>query len=86
MEIGWQDYYYDILEFYYAEPQHLNRLKYGPEKTWKFPKVRKRLQRLEVPLNHIMTHFFLLAPDDFCAGLFGEMFRRTISKTGIARP
>lgn len=74
MEIGWQDYYYDILEFYYAEPQHLNRLKYGPKKTNKFPKVRKQLQLLEVPLNHLMTQFFLLAPDVLCGGLFTEMF------------
>jgi hypothetical protein len=74
--IGWEDHYYDILEFYFAEPQHLNRLKYGPEKTYKFPKVKKRLQRLEVPLNHIMAQFFLLAPDAFCRALFTEMFDR----------
>jgi hypothetical protein len=76
MEQSWQDHYYDSLGFYYGEPQHLSPLRFGAEKGYKFPKVRKRLQRLEVPLNHIITHFFLLAPNAFCNSLFRELFNR----------
>lgn len=74
MEHRWHNHYYDLLEFYYTEPRNLNPLKFGAEKGFKFPKAKKRLQGLEVPLNHIITYFFLLAPNALCKALFGELF------------
>jgi hypothetical protein len=69
--LRWNDAYYEMLEFYYWEPQHLGRAK----KTNGFVKtvdaITARLRTIEVPLNHLLEFFFALAPKDFTSRFLG---------------
>jgi hypothetical protein len=57
---SWVDHYYESLEFFYWEPQHLNRKRIdGSTKPFD---VYKRLGSIEVTLNQIMVQFFSLSP------------------------
>lgn len=74
-KVYWNKNYYDLLEFYLNEPQHI-----APKSTSDAQKRRtvieavKRLRRLETPLNHIFSIFFRLAPPDFVPRLIAAAF------------
>jgi hypothetical protein len=64
----WTAEYQNILEFYFWEPQHLNRVSPAKELRRPVDDVIGRLMKREVPLNHLLNIFFRLAPD----GLIGR--------------
>lgn len=76
METGWHDHYYDVLEFYYWEPQHTDRARFLGKGS-KYVQIKEHLRSIEVPLNHIITLFFLLAPMGFRESFFKNLFNRT---------
>lgn len=77
-EVTWVDSYYEGLEFFYWEPQHLGRKKHADAEFDTAPKVRKHLRKMEVTLNQNLHQFFLLAPDSLRNELFGRLFGRTL--------
>lgn len=77
MEANWIDSYYEALEFFYWEPQHIGRKKHVSAEFDTIDKVTAHLRRMEVTLNHNINQFFLLAPTALRNGLFEELFSRT---------
>ena len=76
MEANWLDSYYEALEFFYWEPQHIGRKKHVSAEFNTLEKVTKHLRRIEVTLNHNISQFFLLAPAALRNDLFKELFAR----------
>jgi hypothetical protein len=81
--LNWIDSYYEALEFFYFEPQHMRRQQLNPEdqkalqraeKSENFDVVKKHLREMEVTLNHNINQFFHLAPDSFRCKLFETVF------------
>jgi len=60
----WTTEYYDIMEFYFWEPQHLDLVKKNGDKK-NLAGVLGHIQRMEVSLNHLFNLFFRLIPSDF---------------------
>jgi hypothetical protein len=71
---SWNDEYYDIIDFYYWEPQHLGKKKYDNSKYANVLEVISHLRKIEVPLNHIFNIFFRLAPNDFTLKLLSHCY------------
>ena len=69
----WPDEYENILEFYFWEPQHLNRFSPPAERRLPLNTVFERLRVKEVPLNHLFTIFFSLAPAALSARLISAI-------------
>ena len=82
----WLDSYYEALEFFYWEPQHvipksntnaeLEAFARIAKQANRLDTVRKHLRKMEVTLNHNIRQFFILAPDAFRNSLFEKLFRR----------
>ena len=82
--MDWLDSYYDALEFFYEEPQHLRakteaaleikRLEEFAKKTKRRDQVLAHLRGMEVTLNQNIKQFFLLAPATFKNALFEGVF------------
>lgn len=88
---NWLDSYYEALEFFYLEPQHLRaktnatdeakkRLTEIARKSTRAEQVINHVRGMEVTLNHNIKQFFLLAPDVFRNNLFGTLFGRVFTK------
>ena len=74
MERSWTDSYFDSLEFFYWEPQHLGRKKHADSRLDSIIKVREHLRVMEVTLNHNFSQFLSLAPREFRRQLFQRIF------------
>ena len=74
MERSWTDCYFESLEFFYWEPQHLGRKKHADSKLDSIVKVREHLRVMEVTLNHHFSQFLSLAPHEFRRQLFQRIF------------
>ena len=82
--LDWLDSYYEALEFFYWEPQHLRsktdasveakELAEIAKKSTRVEQVTSHLREMEVTLNHNIKQFFLLAPDAFLNSLFENLF------------
>lgn len=68
------DIYYDIIDFYYWEPQDLGKIKNPKNKLNSPEKVMKHVLKMEVSLNHIFNIFFSLAPKSFFNHFFKQAF------------
>lgn len=79
MEATWTESYYQDLEFFYWEPQHLGRKRHIDSKLNSLKKVQAHLRVMEVTLNHNLNLFFLLAPGSVRAQLFNRLFGRTLA-------
>lgn len=77
-EDSWIENYYEALEFYYWEPQHLGRKKAVDSKLNSLAKVRDHLPKMEVSLNHQIRQFFSLAPRSFRNKLFRQALKRDV--------
>lgn len=75
-EINWLQSYYEALQFFYWEPQHLGRKKHTNAEFNTADKVIAHLGKIEVTLNHNLTQFFLLAPNRLRQDLFRSLFDR----------
>jgi hypothetical protein len=72
--MSWNDRYYDAVEFFCWEPQHLGKIR-NPDSTLRNPKVAiERLRRIEVTLNHHFDFFFDLAPSALINHIFTMVF------------
>ena len=60
--LDWTESYYEALEFFYWEPQHLGRKKYENAALNSIDKVTDHLRKMEVTLNQNLHQFFLLSP------------------------
>ncbi len=71
----WNQNYYDLLEFYLFEPQHIAAKSGGDtQKRRTVSESLKRLKRLETPFNHLFSIFFRLAPREFIGRIVAEAF------------
>lgn len=61
----WVDSYYESLEFFYWEPQHIGCKKHANAGFNTFAKVRQHLHNMEVTLNQTLHQFLALAPRAF---------------------
>jgi hypothetical protein len=71
----WPEIMMSTLEFFFWEPQHLDRSKRATPPLG-LKKVMERLRHLEVTLNHSLTLFFVLAPASLRNLLFETVFKR----------
>src|SRR6267143_2425099 len=76
----WTDEYESIVEFYFWEPQHLNR-RAPPGRNPGIDEVLQRLRRKEVPLNHLLGILFRLVPASLSARLLSAIARVPIGST-----
>ncbi len=85
-EIDWIDSYYEALEFFYWEPQHIGRKKHADGRLRTVDQVQRHLRRMETTLNQLLSQFFLLAPTSLrnrlFERLFDEEFRRPFVSLG----
>jgi len=76
----WTDEYESIVEFYFWEPQHLNR-RAPPGRNPGIDEVLQRLRRKEVPLNHLLGILFRLIPASLSARLLSSIAGVPIGST-----
>ena len=62
MHSTWNNEYYENLEFYYWEPQHLGKKKDPDSSVKSLTESVAKLRKMEVSLNHIFNMFFRLCP------------------------
>ena len=65
MRSTWNEEYYDIIDFYYWEPQHLGKQKSPVSSYRSVEDVIAHVRGMEVSLNHQMNIFFRLIPNAF---------------------
>lgn len=53
----WTSEYYDVMEFYYWEPQHLGKIKNPKSQYSNQLKSLEHIQNMEVSLNHMFNVF-----------------------------
>lgn len=61
----WNTNYYEIIQDYYWEPQHIDRAKREHPKYGNDKQVLWHIHQMEVSLNHLLALFFSLTPRDF---------------------
>ncbi|MEJ2649900.1 MAG: hypothetical protein P8016_16015 [Sedimentisphaerales bacterium] len=71
-ERDWTSEYYEILEFYFWEPQHLGRAKSSKCRYATPVEALKHVQKMEVSLNHMLNLFFRLAPSEVLLHLIAD--------------
>ena len=76
MNSNWLDSYYEALEFFYWEPQHIGRKKNVAGEFNTLEKVTKHLRKIEVTLNHNINQFLLIAPKSLHRRLFFAFFSK----------
>lgn len=67
---SWSAEYYEILEFYFWESQHLGKIKNPLSRYSSFEKVLEHVLKMEVSLNHQFNTFFSLLPNSILCELF----------------
>ncbi|MCB1194402.1 MAG: hypothetical protein KDK90_28475 [Leptospiraceae bacterium] len=67
---NWNEEYYDIIEFYYWEPQHIGKKKYEDANFNSMEEVKTHLLNMEVSLNHQFNYFFRLIPKEILNEIF----------------
>lgn len=70
---AWNKNYYDSVEFYLNEPQHIVQ-RSESEKRRSVRDAIKRIRRIEVSFNHVLSFFFRLAPAEFACKLLATAF------------
>jgi len=76
--MSWNQRYYDALEFFFWEPQHLGKSKNPTSKLATPENVRRHLRKMEVTLNHQLDFFFELAPVVLQRKIFSTAFGREV--------
>lgn len=79
----WNDEYYEIIDFYFWEPQHIGRRKNEKSKYKNTADVKKHILKMEVSLNHQINLFFRLVPSDFISKLVKNYFNKPVSDNYI---
>ena len=74
MNSTWNEEYYEIIDFYHWEPNHLG-MQLIPQSSFQgIEDILKNIKRKEVPLNHQMNIFFRLVPNTFLRELIRSFF------------
>lgn len=73
----WNDEYYEIIDFYFWEPQHIGRSKTEKSRYKNMEDVKNHILNMEVSLNHQLNIFFRLAPEDFINKLVKNYFHNS---------
>ena len=76
----WTSEYYDVMEFYYWEPQHLGKIKNKESRFNNEKKALQHIQNMEVSLNHLFNVFFRLTPSSFTHKMISEFFNKKIEE------
>lgn len=71
MSSSWNEEYFDIINFFYWEPQHLGKKKYDTSRYNSLEKVLSHIKNMEVSLNHIFNIYFKLIPLNHLHQLLG---------------
>lgn len=71
----WAAEYYEIIEFYFWEPQHIGRTPKSKMRLGKPHLIVEHAAKHEVSLNHVMNIFFRLVGDDFKNRWFAQSFK-----------
>jgi hypothetical protein len=74
-ELSWIEAYYESLEFFNQEPQHIGRKRYADAKFRTLSEVKEHLREMEVTLNQNLQQFFSLAPDALRNRLLQVLFQ-----------
>lgn len=69
--MSWANEYYEIMEFYFSEPQHLGCIRKAGN-TLKLNDVLSSLRQKEVPLNHIFNIGLHMLPSAMLVKLLGH--------------
>jgi hypothetical protein len=75
-ESSWVRRYFDAIIFFYLEPQHLGRIKNPKAIVQNEKQALKRLEKIEVTLNHSLNQFFSIAPISYRREFFETVFRK----------
>lgn len=67
----WTDEYYEIMEFYYWEPQHIGKKK-NPQNPKTIEQIHEKLRAKEVPLNHLLNIYLKLLSNGALSSLFSD--------------
>ena len=78
----WTQTYYEAIQDYFWEPALFGRKPNGDPKPWSH--WEERLRRLEVPLNHILSQFFALAPQDTVDAVLSGLARSPLKGFRLA--
>ena len=79
MEGHWTRGYFDALEFFFWEPQHLGKKKNVESEYDSLAQVLEHLHRIEVTLTHHTDLFLRLAPKSMRNELFRFLFGHTFA-------
>lgn len=75
MKPAWTKYYYDILDFYFWEPQHLGKIKNPKSRYENYTDIFNHLEKMEVSLNHQLALFFNIIPEEILDGLLNSIVK-----------
>lgn len=73
MSSSWNKEYYDIMNFYYWEPQHLGKIKNKESKIQNINDALNHIAKMEVSLNHQFNLFFQLLPSELTNIIFNKI-------------
>ena len=79
MEPDWTASYYEALEFFSREPQHIGCKTHAGDEIETLAKVTQHLHHIEATLDQNLRQFFLLAPTLLRNELFASLFTRRFS-------
>ena len=95
MMLSWLEAYYEALEFFYWEPQHMRLKKPAAEELEALEAIAKRasrsdqvmahLRKMEVTLNQNIRQFFCLAPGSLLTHFFQDIYSRPANFVGEFR-
>lgn len=83
MKPAWTKYYYDILDFYFWEPQHLGKVKNKKRKNKTYTDIFNHIAKMEVSLNHQLALFFSIIPETVLNSLLNEITKQNIKEKYI---
>ena len=75
----WTASYYEALEFFYREPQHIGCRTHAGDESGTLAEVMQHLHLIEATLDQNLRQFFLLAPTLLRNELFASLFTRRFS-------
>lgn len=70
----WDKIYDEILAYYFWEPQHLGKVKNPKSNINNYSRLIEHSKKLEVSLNHQLSLFFSLVPNNFIVKFFNRSF------------
>jgi hypothetical protein len=79
MKSSWNNEYYDIMNFYYWEPQHLGKIKNQKSKIQNIHDALSHIAKMEVSLNHQFNLFFQLLPSTILNDIINKVGKNYVS-------